>query len=80
MTRYLKAGIKDPEMFRQATTVLLEIGRLSQIQDDYLCYFGDPEVCGDTDVQEGKCTWFVVMALQRATLEQRKILEASIVC
>ncbi|XP_071651831.1 farnesyl pyrophosphate synthase-like [Temnothorax longispinosus] len=71
------AGIKDPEMFKQATPVLLEIGRFYQIQDDYLSCFGNPEVRGkdDTDIQEGKCTWFIVVALQRATPEQRKILE-----
>ncbi|TGZ45980.1 Uncharacterized protein DBV15_12537, partial [Temnothorax longispinosus] len=76
------AGIKDPEMLKQATPVLLEIGRFFQIQDDYLSCFGNPEVCGkdDTDIQEGKCTWFIVVALQRATPEQRKILEASIEC
>ncbi|XP_077272957.1 farnesyl pyrophosphate synthase-like isoform X3 [Temnothorax americanus] len=71
------AGIKDSEMFEQATPVLLEIGRFYQIQDDYLSCFGNPEVRGkdDTDIQEGKCTWFIVVALQRATPEQRKILE-----
>ncbi|XP_036143821.1 farnesyl pyrophosphate synthase-like [Monomorium pharaonis] len=71
------AGIKDPEIFRQAETILLEMGHLFQVQDDYLSCFGDSEVCGkdNTDIQEGKCTWLVVVALQRATPEQRKILE-----
>ncbi|XP_071562488.1 farnesyl pyrophosphate synthase-like [Temnothorax nylanderi] len=71
------AGIKDPEIFRQAKTILLEMGHLYQVQDDYLACFGDAEVCGkdNTDIEEGKCTWLVVVALQRATPEQRKILE-----
>ncbi|XP_077272956.1 farnesyl pyrophosphate synthase-like isoform X2 [Temnothorax americanus] len=71
------AGIKEPEMFRQAKNILLEIGHLYQVQDDYMDCFGDTEVCGKdgNDIQEGKCTWFVVVALQRATPEQRKILE-----
>ncbi|XP_071651827.1 farnesyl pyrophosphate synthase-like [Temnothorax longispinosus] len=71
------AGIKDPEMFRQAKTILLEMGHLYQVQDDYLACFGDAEACGkdNTDIEEGKCTWLVVVALQRATPEQRKILE-----
>jgi len=82
MKCFLKAGIKDPEMFKQAIPILSEIGRFYQIQDDYISCFGDPEVRDkdDTDIQNGKCTWLIVMALQRATLEQRKILEASIVC
>ncbi|XP_036143823.1 farnesyl pyrophosphate synthase [Monomorium pharaonis] len=70
------AGIKDPEIFRQAETILLEMGHLFQVQDDYLSCFADSEICKDnTDIQEGKCTWLVVVALQRATPEQRKILE-----
>lgn len=68
-------------MIRQATSILLEIGCFFQIQDDYLTCFGDSEVSGkdDTDIQEGKCTWFVVKALECVTPEQRKILEVSIV-
>ncbi|XP_039311879.1 farnesyl pyrophosphate synthase isoform X2 [Solenopsis invicta] len=71
------AGIKDRESFMQAESISLEIGRLFQIQDDFLDCFGDSEVSGkdSTDIQDGKCTWFVVEALQRATPEQRKILE-----
>ncbi|XP_051158364.1 farnesyl pyrophosphate synthase-like [Leptopilina boulardi] len=71
------AGIKDSEMFRQATTILLEIGNFFQVQDDYLDCFGDPQVTGKvgTDIEEGKCSWLVVVALQRVTPAQRKILE-----
>jgi len=67
-------------MFRQAKTILLEMGHLFQVQDDYLACFGDSDVIGkdNTDIEEGKCTWLVVVALQRATPEQRKILEVSI--
>jgi len=75
----MQAGIKDPEKFKQAETILLEMGYLFQVQDDFLDFFGDSEASGkdSTDIQEGKCTWFVVMALQRATPKQRKILEVS---
>ncbi|KAG5311896.1 FPPS synthase, partial [Pseudoatta argentina] len=76
-TAYYSAEIKDQEMFREATTILTEIGCLFQIQDDYLDCYGDFEICGkdNTDIQEGKCTWFIVEALQRVTSQQRKILE-----
>ncbi|KAL6252198.1 hypothetical protein P5V15_015171 [Pogonomyrmex californicus] len=69
-------GIKDPEMFRQTKQILLDMGRLYQVQDDYLGCYKDSEVFGrdNTDIQEGKCTWLVVTALDRATTEQRKIL------
>ncbi|OXU18892.1 hypothetical protein TSAR_016867 [Trichomalopsis sarcophagae] len=71
------AGVKDPEMHRQAKTILLEMGHFFQVQDDYLDCFGDPQVTGKqgTDIQEGKCSWLVVVALQRATPAQRKVLE-----
>lgn len=71
------AGVRDPEMHRQAKTILLEMGNFFQVQDDYLDCYGDPQVTGKvgTDIQEGKCSWLVVVALQRATPAQRKILE-----
>ncbi|XP_032684375.1 farnesyl pyrophosphate synthase [Odontomachus brunneus] len=71
------AGIKDREMFRQAKTILLEMGHFFQVQDDYLDCYGNPEVSGKVgyDIEEGKCTWLAVVALQRVTPEQRKILE-----
>ena len=65
-------------MFRQAKTILLEMGHLFQVQDDYLGCYSDVHGKDYTDIQEGKCTWLIVVALQRATPEQRKILEVSI--
>ncbi|XP_012060289.1 PREDICTED: farnesyl diphosphate synthase 2-like, partial [Atta cephalotes] len=73
--KFVLAGIKDPEMFRQAKTILLEMGHLFQVQDDYLGCYSDVRSKDYTDIQEGKCTWLIVVALQRATPEQRKILE-----
>lgn len=67
-------------MFRQAKTILLEMGHFFQVQDDYLDCYGKPEVIGKvgTDIEEGKCTWLAVVALQRVTSDQRKILEVSV--
>lgn len=71
------AGIDSPELHRQAKTVLVEIGRYFQVQDDYLDTFGNVEVTGKvgTDIKDGKCTWLAIVAYQRASPSQRLILE-----
>lgn len=70
-------GFTDPEVFRQTKTILLEIGRFFQAQDDFLDCFGDPAVTGKigTDIEEGKCTWLAVVCMQRASEEQKQIMK-----
>ncbi|XP_055610732.1 farnesyl pyrophosphate synthase [Uranotaenia lowii] len=70
-------GFTDPEVFRQTRTILLEIGRFYQAQDDFLDCFGDPAVTGKigTDIEEGKCTWLAVVCMQRASEEQKEIMK-----
>ncbi|KAJ3276925.1 Farnesyl pyrophosphate synthetase [Borealophlyctis nickersoniae] len=70
-------GITNEEAFKQAKSVLLPLGEYFQVQDDYLDCFGSPEVIGKigTDIEDNKCGWLIVQALDRASPEQRKILD-----
>ena len=57
-----------------ADDILLKIGILFQTQDDFLDCWGDPEHIGKigTDIEEGKCAWPIMMALQKGNEEQIK--------
>ncbi|RUS85522.1 hypothetical protein EGW08_006730 [Elysia chlorotica] len=72
------AGISDEESHVEAKRILLQMGHFYQVQDDYLDSYGDPEVVGKigSDIEDNKCGWLVVTALELATEEQREQLKS----
>ena len=62
---------------KQARDVLVPMGEYFQVQDDYLDWSADEKTLGKvgTDIRDNKCSWLVNQALERATPEQRKVLE-----
>lgn len=64
----LLAGINDPGYLQEAKDVLVEIGFLFQVQNDFFDCYGETinaEKIG-TDIEAGKCTWFIVKFMELA--------------
>ena len=69
--------ISSEEEHNGAEEVLLKIGHLFQMQDDFIDCWGDTQVSGKlgTDIQDGKCCWPIVKALSLGNQDQLKVLK-----
>ncbi|MCC6043181.1 MAG: polyprenyl synthetase family protein, partial [Candidatus Verstraetearchaeota archaeon] len=68
----------DEDLLKAYTRYAIPVGIAFQLQDDILGVFGDEAIVGkpvDSDIKEGKRTLLVVKAWERATPEQRRVME-----
>jgi farnesyl diphosphate synthase len=72
----LVSGVTSAAAYQVSRRICLIMGEYFQIQDDFLDCFGDAKVIGKvgTDIQDNKCSWLVVQALERCDAAQRKVL------
>ncbi|XP_034238712.1 farnesyl pyrophosphate synthase-like isoform X2 [Thrips palmi] len=70
-------GIFDEAAHDAARDISSDLGLLYQVQDDYLDTYGIIRKMGKgrTDIKNGKCTWIIVEAINRANDEQRQRLK-----
>lgn len=70
----IATGYGNPEDLEEIKCVSLKVGHFVQIRRDYLdCYSSSDK--SRLDIQDGRCTWLIVKALQLANSQQRLILE-----
>lgn len=68
------AGFDSPQVHKQAETVLNDIGFLAEVTGDFANFFYDET---GRDIEDGRLTWLIVNAYQRANPAQKKALEES---
>jgi len=70
-----------PEILEELSRYGAAVGEAFQLQDDLLGMFGDPGTVGkpvDADLKEGKFTFLIHHARERANPEQLRVLEAAL--
>ncbi|CAG7827127.1 unnamed protein product, partial [Allacma fusca] len=72
----IKNGISDDGSLKEVEKLALDLGLIYSIQDDFMDCFIDSKLTGKvgTDIEEGKCTWLFVNALEICSTEQRRML------
>ena len=70
------SNIDDTEEHRNVEKILQAIAQIMQMQDDFIDCWGNSSKSGKigTDIQEGKCTWLIVTAVNIANEEQMEVL------
>lgn len=72
------AGMHEEKLHALAHQILHDMGYYVEVTRDFTNCYVHPD--GDADIHEGRLTWLIVLALQRANPEVRQILEANYGC
>ena len=69
-------GIDFKEDYPLIEAILLDMGSYYSLHDDYMDCFGSPKETGKvgTDLEDGKCCWPIVTALELCNKKQRQTL------
>jgi farnesyl diphosphate synthase len=67
------AGVDDAIVHTGLEEILMHIGMLVQVQNDYLDVYGKKNK-NASDISNGKCSWLIARALEKADQAQRKTL------
>jgi len=72
MAGVLLADAHSEPIEKYVEEVSFKLGELFQVQDDYIDCFADPKESGKvgTDIEDLKCSWLLVKALECASKEQ----------
>ena len=70
-------GLSTPGNVQQCKSILIDMGKFYQIQNDFLDVFGalGRTKKDGTDIQENKCSWVIMKALEVCSDDQKQILE-----
>ncbi|XP_031621837.1 farnesyl pyrophosphate synthase-like [Contarinia nasturtii] len=70
------AGYENEQMFEDIKNISNDAGHFYQVQNDYFDCFNDANVLRKpgTDIEDGRCTWLAVTAMEHVSDEQKDIL------
>lgn len=68
---------ENAKIFADIKGICYELGHFYQSQNDFLDCFSEPNVLKKpgTDIEDGKCTWLAVTAMEHASDQQKDILK-----
>ncbi|XP_071054111.1 uncharacterized protein [Onthophagus taurus] len=64
----------EPDLFKELNNIFFKLGECYYIENDFNNYYGENGNDQNGAIKEGKCTWLIVKALEKANFDQKMIL------